>query len=74
MGYLSREATEEATKLLKLLAFFSPDLTPKRLLTNTEVEIQDEQFEFLYDDFEYDDDRNSVRSLLPNSPFANELL
>lgn len=41
-----------AKVLLNVLAFFDPDLIPERLILETKADIDDEQLEFLFDEFE----------------------
>ncbi|KAK7743150.1 hypothetical protein SLS53_004235 [Cytospora paraplurivora] len=44
-----------AKVLLNVLAFFDPDLIPERLILETKANIDDEQLEFLFDEFDFGD-------------------
>lgn len=47
-----QKLSPEATTLQNLLVFFDPDLIPERLITNTKAEINHDDLEFLFDEFE----------------------
>lgn len=41
----------KAGVLQNVLAFFDPDLIPERLILETRADIDDQQLEFLFDEF-----------------------